>query len=325
MSRPTVTGRATAVKRPLEYGDLLVDLGRRTPELVVLDAGLGTSMETAAFQRAFPERYFNLGIAEQNAVGVASGLAREGYVPLMHSFANFLARRAHDQIAISVAWPGCGVKLIAGSCGLWDGRNGPSHTAYDDLASVANLPGMLVVEPADLAQTGQLMTEVIDHPGPAYVRLRRRGLPRDVVGRPLDDGTVVARQAQDRPACTVIAAGSMLAEALHAVRMLGDGGIPADLIGVSVLAPANLDPLLSSARRSGLAFVIENHAPHGGFGDVVAAALGPLGVAVHRFALPKQFVPAAEPAWLLEWSGLSGPRLAARIEQILTKRPTEVG
>lgn len=321
MNRTTATGPAgtTAAKRPLEYGDLLVDLGRNTPDLVVLDAGLGTSMETAAFQRAFPERYFNLGIAEQNAVGVASGLAREGYVPLLHSFSNFLARRAHEQIAVSVAWPGCGVKLIAGSCGLWDGRNGPSHTAYDDLASVANLPGVLVAEPADLAQTGRLMAEVIGHQGPAYVRLRRRGLPRDVVGRPLEDGIVVARRAADTPACTVIAAGSMLAEALHAVRLLGDGGVQTDLIGISVLAPANLEPLIESSRRSGRAVVIENHAAHGGFGDAVAAALGPLGVAVHRLALPKEFLPAAEPAWLLDWCGLSGPRLAARIEQILTK------
>lgn len=313
------------MRRPAaRYGELLVELGRE-PDVVVLDAGLASSMETSGFRTAYPDRYFNLGIAEQNAVGVASGLAREGYVPLLHSFANFLARRAHDQIAVSVAWPGCNVKLIAGTCGLWDGRNGPSHTAYDDLAGLANLPGLLVVEPADLAQTRQLMTEVLAHPGPAYVRLRRHGMPRDVARRPLEDGSVVVRQASTPPACTVVAAGSMLAEALHAVHLLGDGGIDVDLVGVSTLAPANLAPVLESARHSGIAVVIENHASHGGFSDLIAAELGPLGLAVHRLTLPREFLPAADPDWLLTHCGLSGPQLDARIEEILAKQASEVG
>lgn len=311
--------------RPPKYGELLVALGRDTPDLVVLDAGLGTSMQTAGFQAAYPDRYFNLGIAEQNAVGVAAGLAHEGFVPLLHSFANFLVRRAHDQVAVSVAWPGRGVKLVAGHCGVWDGRNGPSHTGYDDLAGVLNLPGVLVVEPADLAQLRQLMAEVVAYDGPAYVRLRRHGLPRDVAGRPLTDGTVVVREASGPPACTMVAAGTMLAEALYAARLLGDAGTPVDLIGVSVLAPANLEPVLDSARRSRLVVVIENHAPHGGLADVVAAEVGPLGTAVHRCTLPKEFLPAADPEFLLAHCGLAGPRLATRIDQIMATRPSEVG
>ncbi|NUT54041.1 MAG: hypothetical protein HOV94_43150 [Saccharothrix sp.] len=310
--------------RPARYGELLVELGRDAPELLVLDAGVGTSMDTAGFRDAYPDRYVNLGIAEQNAVGVAAGLAHEGYVPLLHGFSNFLVRRAHDQVAVSVAWPGHDVKLIAGHCGLWDGRNGPSHTAYDDLAGVLNLPGVFVAEPADLAQTRQLMTEAIAHRGPAYVRLRRHGMHRDVAGAPLDRGTVVVRRAPGRPACTVVAAGSLLAEALHAARLLDDAGTRVDLIGVSVLAPANLDPVVASADRSGVVVVVENHAPHGGLADVVAAAVGPHGRAVHRFTLPKEFLPAADPEWLLAHCGLAGPRLAARIEHVLATRPPEV-
>ncbi|MFD3504220.1 transketolase family protein [Streptomyces sp. NPDC058678] len=307
------------------YGQLLVELGQGTPDLVVLDAGLGTSMETADFRAAYPDRYFNLGIAEQNAVGVASGLAHEGYVPLLHSFANFLVRRAHDQVAVSVAWPGRSVKLIAGHCGLWDGRNGPSHTSYDDLAGILNLPGMLVVEPADQTQTRHLMAEVIAYDGPAYVRLRRHGMPRDLAGAPLNRGSVLVRQAPARPACTVVAAGTMLAEALHAARLLGDTGTHVDLIGVAVLAPANLEPVLQSAARSGMVAVIENHAPHGGLADVVAAAVSPFGLPVHRFTLPKEFLPAGDSDWLLTHCGLAGPQLAARIEQVLDERTSEVG
>jgi transketolase len=315
---------ASATRSPSRrYGELLVELGRDHPDLIVLDAGLGSSMETAGFQAAYPDRYINLGIAEQNAVGVASGLAREGYVPLLHSFANFLTRRARDQIAVSVAWPGVPVKLVVGSCGLWDGRNGPSHTGNDDLAGIANLPGILVVEPADQAQTRQLLADVIAYPGPAYVRLRRHGMPRDVTGRPLGGGTVLV-QAPNRPACTLVAAGSMLAEALYAARLLSDSGTAVDLIGVSVLAPVSFDPVIDSAGRSGLVVVVENHAPHGGFADSVAAAVCPLGVPVHRFTLPREFLPAADPEWLLAYCGLSGPDIAARINDVLATRPSEV-
>lgn len=316
----------TAPARPAarRYGELLVEFGRDHPDLLVLDAGLGTSMETAGFQAAYPERYINLGIAEQNAVGVASGLAREGYLPVLHSFANFFARRARDQITVSVAWPGVPVKLVVGSCGLWDGRNGPSHTGNDDLAGIANLPGMFVAEPADHAQTRQLLADVIAHPGPAYLRLRRHGMPRDVAGRPLDGGLVQVRQADGQPACTLVAAGTMLSEALYATRLLGDKGTEVDLIGISVLAPASLQPVIESASRSGIVVVVENHAPHGGFADHVAAAVGPLGVAVHRFTLPRDFLPAADPEWLLAHCGLSGPHLAARIDDVLATRPMEV-
>jgi transketolase len=320
-----VTESDTPVMLPARrYGELLVEFGRANPDLLVLDAGLGTSMETAAFRAAYPDRYLNLGIAEQNAVGLAAGLAREGYIPLLHSFANFLARRARDQITLSVAWPGVPVKLIAGSCGLWDGRNGPSHAGNDDVAGIANLPGMLIAEPADRVQMRQLLADVIAYPGPAYLRLRRNDMPRDIAGRPLDRGTVVVRQATGRPSCTLVAVGTMLAEVLYAARLLGDHGIGVDLIGISVLAPANLDPVIESARRSGVVVVVENHAPHGGFADTLSAAVSPQGVAVHRCTLPKEFLPAADPEWLLEYCGLSGPRLAARVHEVLAPTSPEV-
>src|SRR5258708_6800780 len=140
---------------PATYGEFLRDAGSAHPDIVVLDAGLATSMQTSLFEESFPERYLNLGIAEQNAVGVAAGLARRGLVPLLHTFSNFMARRAHDQVALSVAWPACNVKLIGGSCGVFDGRNGPSHMAVDDLAVMASLPGMTVVEPGDQRQTSE--------------------------------------------------------------------------------------------------------------------------------------------------------------------------
>lgn len=299
------------------YGDMLFELGVERPELVVIDAGLGTSMQTARFARAMPDRYFNLGIAEQNAVGVASGLARRGFVPVVHTFANFVARRAHDQVALSVAWPGCNVKLIGGSCGVFDGRNGPSHFASDDLAVMSALPGVFVAEPADLRQLRELLTAIVDSPTPAYLRVRRNGAPVDLLpGADVCTGTISVRE-QAGARVTVVAGGSMLGEALLAANLLGDAGLPVDVVHVSVLRPLDAGPVLASARRTGSVVVVENHGQSGGFGDAVGRALGPLGVRHVQFALPDAFLPAGDPEWLLAWCGLDGPTLARRIEAVV--------
>lgn len=310
-----MTSAATAIAA--DYGELLHELGNHRSDVVVIDAGLGTSMQTARFAEAFPDRYFNLGIAEQNAVSVASGLARRGFVPLVHTFSNFIARRAHDQVAISVAWPGCAVKLIGGSCGLFDGRNGPSHFGFDDLAVMSSLPGMFVAEPADRRQLRDLLTTVVDAPGPAYLRVRRNGAPADLVpeAEPAT-GTITVRQPPGALA-TVVACGSMLGEVLLAANLLEDAGLPVDVVHVSVLRPLDDGPIIASARRSRTVVVVENHGATGGFGDAVGRALGPLGVRHVQLALPDTFLPAGDPEWLLAWCSLDGPTLAQRIEAVV--------
>jgi transketolase len=299
------------------YGDMLFELGADRSKLVVIDAGLGTSMQTARFARAFPDRYFNLGIAEQNAVGVASGLARRGFVPLVHSFSNFLARRAHDQVALSVAWPACGVKLIGGSCGVFDGRNGPSHFAFDDLAVMSALPGVFVAEAADWRQLRDVLATAVDFPGPAYLRVRRNGAPADLVpeAEPCI-GTITVRQ-QPRALVTIVAGGSILAEVILASHLLVDVGLPVDVVHVSVLRPLDAAPIIASARRTGSVVVVENHCATGGFGDAVGRVLGPLGVRHQQFALPDAFLPAGDPEWLLGLCGLDGPTLAHRIQAVI--------
>jgi transketolase len=302
---------------PTGYGDMLRELGAEHPEVVVIDAGLATSMQTAHFAEAYGDRYFNLGIAEQNAVGVASGLARRGFVPLVHTFSNFLARRAHDQVALSVAWPGCDVKLIGGSCGVYDGRNGPSHFGFDDLAVMSALPGMFVAEAADQRQLWELLRVVVGSRGPAYLRVRRHGAPADLLPD-LDPviGTVTVRQPPGARA-TVVAGGSMLGEVLLASRVLADAGVPVDVVHISVLRPLNAAPILASAQRTGSVVVVENHGLTGGFGDAVGRAVGPLGVRHVQLGLPDAFLPAGDPNWLLEWCALDGRSLAHRIESTI--------
>lgn len=303
------------------YRDFLEDLGRSRPDVLVIDAGLATSMQTDGFRDAFPARYFNLGIAEQNAVGVASGLARRGYVPLVHSFANFLARRAHDQIAVSVAWPGCPVKLIAGSCGLFDGRLGFSHLGIDDLGAMAALPEIWVAEPGDLRQTRALLERMVAHPGPAYLRIRRHGAParlRDDDGDPLA-AAVLARAPA--PALTLVACGAMLEDVLGAAVRLRAAGVAHDLIHVQALRPLDAAPILDSARRSGLVAVVENHCIAGGFGDAISRCIAPHGIPVVRMAIEESILPPGDPAFLLARCGLDAVSLAARIMALNPRAP----
>ncbi len=293
-----------------EYEVCLRDLGESHPSVVVLDAGLATSMRTNLFAEAFPERYFNLGIAEQNAAGVASGLARRGYIPLVHSFSNFLARRAHDQIALSATWPRCNVKFIGGSCGLFDGRNGPSHCATDDLAAMSALPGMTVVEPGDRNQTQQLLRKIVEEPGPAYLRLRRHGCPENLVPETAAVGGTVCIQRSRGASCTLVACGSMLQEVLKAAQILEKEHLELDLIHVSILRPLDVAPILASAADTGLVITIENHWPTGGFGDAIGRETGQLGIKHLRLNLPDQFLPAGDPEWLLNYCGLNAESIA---------------
>lgn len=299
------------------YEVMLRDIGASHPSVIVIDAGLATSMKTKLFEERFPDRYFNLGIAEQNAVSVASGLARRGLIPLVHTFSNFIVRRAHDQVALSVAWPGCNVKFIAGSCGLFDGRNGPSHLAIDDLAAMMALPGVAVVEPGDQRQTRELLSWMLAHDGPVYFRLRRHGVPSDLLPE-LDSsiGTIMVQRHEQSP-CTLVACGSMLEEAQLASQMLLDDGIPIDLIHVSILRPLDSEPIISSTTRTHLVVTLENHVACGALGDAVARVVGPMGVRHFRLSLPDEFLPAGDPPWQLAYCGLDAVSLVDQIKTLL--------
>ena len=307
----------------LMYEVLLRDAGEQRPRVLVLDAGLATSMRTHLFRAAFPHRYFNLGIAEQNAVGVASGLARRGFVPLLHTFANFITRRAHDQVALSVAWPRCNVKLIAGSCGVFDGRNGPSHMAVDDLAAMSALPGMMVVEPGDAEQTRALLSLVLEHDGPAYLRLRRNDVPRLIDADDAARGTLLLRRV-DAPRCTLVACGTMLEETLAAHRILTSRGIAADLLHVTILQPLDAEPILESVRCSGRVVTVENHVTTGGFGDAISRVIGATGVPHLRLGLPHEFIPAGLPAWQLTYCGLDAAAVATSVTRFSTYGASDV-
>jgi transketolase len=302
------------------YARALRDLGNQHANAIVVDAGLATSMQTSLFQAAFPERYVNLGIAEANAVGYASGLARRGFRPIVHSFANFLARRAHDQIAVSIALPRLRVLLVGGSCGIFDGRNGPSHFASDDLATFTALPGFTVYEPADGDDLQEAMREAMAEDGPSYVRLRRNGMRPGNGERRGGEGTHLVHAGGDPTAVTVVVIGNLLEEALTAVRILADEGIQADLFHVVRVKPLAIEAVLASARRSRRTVIVENHSMVGGGAQAVTTALAGHGINVACFTLPDDFLPAGDPQWLLAVTGLDATSLADRIAASLAER-----
>jgi transketolase len=303
------------------YAPLLTALGGRDERVVVVDAGLGSSMQTGQFRAAFPRRYINLGIAEANAVGFSSGLARRGLRPFVHSFSNFLARRAHDQIAISVVVPGLPVTFVAGSCGVFDGRNGPSHFAGDDLAGMCALPGMTLFEPADAADLATVLEWAHASVGPVYLRLRRNGMPQ-AIGNPRQSRGAVRliQLGPASPVVTVVAIGAILDEAVTSCRILVDHGIVPELFHVLRIKPLDGSTILASARNTGRIVVIENHVAHGGCaGDIAALAAGE-GIRFDALTLPDNILPAGDPRWLLTHCGLDATSIAERISTLLISK-----
>lgn len=302
----------------MAYGTALKALGEQHRDLVVIDAGLATAMQTEYFHAAYPDRYLNLGIAEANAVGFASGLARRGFHPIVHSFANFLARRAHDQIAVSVALPCLPVTLVAGSCGVYDGKNGASHFGSDDLSGILTLPGMSVYEPGDTEDLDYVLLDAVTIAGPSYIRLRRYGLPAQL-GSGLRGRPTRHVLANSKPQLTVVAVGSILDEALTACLMTQDNGITIDLFHIVRLKPLVSDAIIESARKSKRTIIIENHVVVGGVGQQLAVQLAENGTRCHLFGLPDVFMPAGDPRCLLRFAELDARSLSIRLIRIHNK------
>ena len=259
------------------FGEALVAVGQANPNVVVLDCQ--TAMPTAAvsFARAFPERFIDLGIAEQNAVSFAAGLARMGFVPIVPLFACFSARRALDQVTIQVAYADMNVKVCGLYAGLTSPNTGATHQMISDLAVMRSIPNLTVVEPADALEMQQALAAVVAHRGPVYFRMVRG----DIGGpcpRVSPDGytfrlgkAVLLREGRD---VTLIGSGLMVSRCLQAAEILANEGIAADVLNVSTIKPLDAEMIAARARRTGAVVTAENHTVLGGLGGAVAEVLG---------------------------------------------------
>jgi transketolase len=254
------------------YGRTLVELGEKDPNIVVIDADLSTSTQTYLFGKRFPDRFFNVGLAEQNMMGLAAGLAASGKTVFASSFAVFATSRCFDQIRVSIAQAHLNVKIVASHGGLTVGEDGASHQAIEDLALMGALPGFTIVVPADEVETPQVIRTAASTPGPFYVRCGRPKVP--LVHPPdyrFDLGKAeLMREGGD---ATIVANGIMLAAALEAAVALEGEGVEVRVLGMPCLKPLDEAALARAAKETGAIVVAEEHLLHGGLGSAVAWTL----------------------------------------------------
>ncbi|MBI3948615.1 MAG: transketolase family protein [Armatimonadetes bacterium] len=315
-----VSGFVTGAATREAFGRALRELGSEDPDLVVVDADLGNSTRTELFARAFPERSFNVGIAESNLVGVAGGLAACGKKPWIASFAVFLTANAYDQLRMSIALPHLNVKCVGTHGGITPGEDGPSQMGVEDIALATALAGFHVFVPADAVQTRAVVRAAARIDGPVYIRCGRPSAPLVYpLGCDFRPGKAIRlRQGTD---ITLATNGVMLALALKAAWMLEEEGVSARVLDLASVKPVDEDALESAARETGALVVAEEHLSHGGLGSIVAQVLARrCPVPVGFVNLGDTYARSGKPAELLEAYGLTAEDIAARAREVLRRK-----
>jgi transketolase len=301
------------------YGKALAELGDRFADIVVLDADLSCSTRTNIFAEKFPERFFNMGVAEQNMIGWAAGMAVAGKVPFASSFAVFATARTFDQIRNSVALPKLNVKIAASHAGLSVGPDGASHQAIEDIALMRVLPNMIVVVPADGPQAAAATLAVYQHRGPVYLRLGRPKVETVVIDHPFEIGKAqVLRPGSD---ATLVACGTLVVEALAAARSLESQGIHTRVINMHTIKPIDAETLLTAARETGALVTAEEHSIIGGLGSAVAEVLAESGQGIpfQRLGVRDCFGESGEPDELFAKYGLNAACMEATVKTLLQR------
>ncbi|MGX8774178.1 MAG: transketolase family protein [Bacillota bacterium] len=251
------------------YGEALVELGKEYDNLVVMDADLSGSTKTAMFAKEYPERFFNMGIAEQNMYGAAAGLALSGKIVCASTFAMFATGRAFEVIRNSIGYTGANVKVCASHAGITVGEDGASHQTFEDIALMRTIPGMTVVNPSDAVATKKLLRQIVEMDGPCYFRIGRAAVP---VFYSEDDDITLGKGnlIRDGKDVTIIATGIMVSAAYEAAEKLAAEGVDARVIDIHTIKPIDEDIILKAAEETGAIVTAEEHGVIGGLGDAVA-------------------------------------------------------
>ncbi|HEX9642644.1 MAG TPA: transketolase C-terminal domain-containing protein [Acidimicrobiia bacterium] len=299
------------------FGETIAALGNNDERIVVLDGDTGSSTRTDIFENAHPERFFQMGIAEQNMLGMAAGMATVGLIPIVSTFACFIVSRAHDPIRVLIAQPKLNVKLMAGYAGLLAGMTGKTHLIFDDVAIMRSMANMTVVAPADEVETRKALPAIIAHEGPVYFRLTRETSPilfdddyRFELGK-----VVTVREGSD---VTVFSTGTQTPRAYEAAMILADVGIDVHLVHVPTIKPLDVDAVVAAARKTGRVVTTEEHTIVGGLGGAIAEVLGERApMPVHRHGLQDVFGESGPNAALVEKYGISPEATAAAIRDLV--------
>jgi transketolase len=306
-------GKATRVA----FGEALRDLGNEKPEIVVVDADLNNSTRTDIFAKAHPSRFFNVGIAESNMVGVAAGLAASGKQAWLASFATFVMSNAYDQLRMSVAFPRWNVKVVGSHSGISIGEDGPSQMGIEDVSLACSLPGFVVVVPCDEYSTRQATRAISEIDGPAYLRTGRPAAP--VI---YQEGAQwqLGKATELRPGndLTIIVNGLMVAAALEAAAALEKDGVSVRVLDMHTVTPLDVEAVTSAARETGRIVVVEEHLAHGGLGSAVAMAVAANHPVPMRFVnLGDQFAESGSPDALLKKYGMTWENVVRAAKELL--------
>ncbi len=320
----TTPTQSLLLARPAEafgpYKQALIALGEARDDVVVLGADLGTSTEIDGFQARFPDRYFNVGAAEQNEIDIAVGMSFEGDIPFVHSFGVFLTRRAYEQVCVQVAMHRANVKLVGVIPGLTS-RLGPTHQAIEDLALMRTLPGMTVLDPADATEISQMVPAMAEVDGPVYARMMRREVPvlldperyRFRIGQavPLRSGADVL----------LVTTGLMLAPVLAAADLLAARGVSAAVLHCPTVKPLDVPAVLDLAATCRAVVTAENHLVAGGLGSSVAEVLGErLPLPLERVGIRDTFAVPGSPEYLFARYGLDAQEVVEAALRAVARR-----
>lgn len=302
------------------YGDGLCALAEVRPDLIVLDADLSAATKTSIFKKAYPEKHFNCGIAEQNMMGVAAGIASTGKLVFASSFAMFAAGRAFEIIRNSIAYPGLNVKIGATHAGISVGEDGATHQCNEDIALMRALPGMTIINPADYTEAKAAVLAMANYEGPTYLRFGRLAVPifndESTYKFELGKGITV----KDGKDITIIATGLMVAEAIEAGKALKEQGIDARIINIHTIKPIDRDIIIKAARETGKIVTVEEHSVIGGLGSAVGdVVLEECPVPVIKIGIKDVFSHSGPAKELLKEFGLTADNIVKTVKGVLGK------
>lgn len=301
------------------YGRVLVELGKDCPELVVLDADLSKSTKTAEFAKCYPDRFFDMGIAEQNMMGTAAGFALAGKIPCASTFAIFATGRAYDQVRNAIAYPGLNVKIVATHAGVTVGEDGASHQTIEDISLMRTLPNMTVIVPADALEAAQAVAAAVKMQGPVYIRLGRPAFP-DILKEDYQFQIGKAVLLRDGSAAVIFAAGVMVSMALEAASVMAGDGVEVAVVNVSSIKPLDKETIVQMARKTGAVVTAEEHSIYGGLGSAVAEVLGENHpVSLERVGIRDRFGESGSPEQLLEVCGLTVENIVKAVHRAIKR------
>lgn len=304
------------------YGETLVRLGDIYQNMVVLDADLSKSTKTILFAKKFPQRFFEMGIAEANMISTAAGLASTGKLPFCSTFAVFATGRVYDQIRMDLAYSQANVKIFATHGGISVGKDGASHQMTEDISLMRVLPNMTVLSPSDYTQTSRIVELMAEHVGPMYARIGRADAPVLYSKEYVESMTLgKGMQIEDGDDATIIACGTMVDAALDAHHLLKKEGIFVRVIDMHTIKPLDEQLVLKCAKKTGRIITVEEHSIIGGLGSAVAEVLAEKHkgetIRFKRMGIKDTFCESGEPDDLLEKYGLNAKHIAAQIKSII--------